>query len=247
MCAGAAPALLDAVGPVPAGGRLLDVGTGTGTVAGAAAARGWAATGSDGAESMLAIARREHQGVEFELGDVLALPNADDSFDAIVGNFSVNHTADPRRAVAELVRVAKPGAPIAFTTWGRPSALVPLWQRVIDESGAARVPVDRILAELDFQRSEAGLLALLADGGAEPVEVVEIEWEFAIAPEGLWAAAPAGVAVVGPIYRAADESTRAAMRTAYDRAASELVAEDDLLHVASSAWLAFGRAPRTAS
>jgi 2-polyprenyl-3-methyl-5-hydroxy-6-metoxy-1,4-benzoquinol methylase len=41
LCAGPVDAVLDAVEPRPAGGVLLDVGTGTGTLARAAAARGW--------------------------------------------------------------------------------------------------------------------------------------------------------------------------------------------------------------
>jgi len=60
--------LLDAVG-VSTGTSLLDVATGTGHVAAAAAARGAHAVGIDISEEMLARARARYDGVEFALGD----------------------------------------------------------------------------------------------------------------------------------------------------------------------------------
>ena len=68
--------LLDAarVGP---GMRVLDVATGPGHVAAAAAARGAEPVGVDIAEGMLAVARRDHPQLDFRPGDAEALPFAD--------------------------------------------------------------------------------------------------------------------------------------------------------------------------
>jgi ubiquinone/menaquinone biosynthesis C-methylase UbiE len=98
--------LLDAVG-VGAGTSVLDVATGTGHVAGAAAARGAHAVGVDISEEMLARARRLYDGVEFVLGDAEELAFEDDAFDAAVAAFLLHHVPSPERVVTELARVAR--------------------------------------------------------------------------------------------------------------------------------------------
>jgi ubiquinone/menaquinone biosynthesis C-methylase UbiE len=98
--------LLDAV-DVRAGTSLLDVATGTGHVAGAAAARGAHAVGMDISEEMLGRARRLYDGVEFALGDAEELAFADGAFDAAVAAFLLHHVPSPERVVAELARVAR--------------------------------------------------------------------------------------------------------------------------------------------
>ena len=98
--------LLDAVG-VRAGTSLLDVATGTGHVAAAAAARGAHVVGVDISEEMLARARRLHDGVEFALGDAEELAFEEDAFDAAVAAFLLHHVPSPERVVAELARVAR--------------------------------------------------------------------------------------------------------------------------------------------
>ncbi|WP_347882096.1 class I SAM-dependent methyltransferase [Amnibacterium sp. CER49] len=71
LCAGAVPALLDAAGAPASGASLLDAGTGPGTVAAAALARGWAVTALDPSPAMLARAARNAPGVALVEG---ALP-----------------------------------------------------------------------------------------------------------------------------------------------------------------------------
>jgi len=98
--------LLDAVG-VRAGTSLLDVATGTGHVAGAAAARGARGVGVDISEEMLARARRLYHGVEFALGDAEELAFEGHAFDAAVAAFLLHHVPSPERVLGELARVAR--------------------------------------------------------------------------------------------------------------------------------------------
>jgi SAM-dependent methyltransferase len=98
--------LLDAVG-VRACTSLLDVATGTGHVAGAAAARGAHGVGVDISEEMLARARRLYDGVEFALSDAEELAFEDDAFDVAVAAFLLHHVPSPERVVSELARVAR--------------------------------------------------------------------------------------------------------------------------------------------
>jgi len=112
-------ALLDAVGGGP-GVRLLDVASGPGYVAAAAAARGAIASGVDFSAPMVAEAAKRYPKIEFRHGDAEALPFGDASFDAVTMNFGLLHLAHPDRALAEAQRVLRPGGRFAFTVWAKP-------------------------------------------------------------------------------------------------------------------------------
>lgn len=112
--------LLDAVAVKP-GTKLLDVATGPGYVAAAAARRGATAIGMDFAAAMVAQARGRYPEVEFKEGDAEKLPFPDASFDAVTVSFGMLHFGAPERALAEAHRVLRPGGKIAFTVWAPPS------------------------------------------------------------------------------------------------------------------------------
>jgi len=112
-------ALLDIVGAAP-GVRLLDVASGPGYVAAAAAARGALAVGVDFSAAMVAAAAKKYPDVEFRLGDAENLPFDEASFDAVTMNFGLLHLAHPDRALAEACRVLRPGGRFAFTVWAKP-------------------------------------------------------------------------------------------------------------------------------
>ncbi len=115
----AAGPLLDAVAAGP-GTRLLDVASGPGELAAAAAARGAAATGVDFAAAMVAKARERHPDLEFREGDAEALPFEDGGFDAVTCSFGLLHFPEPDKAIAEAHRVLASGGRYAFTVWSTP-------------------------------------------------------------------------------------------------------------------------------
>jgi demethylmenaquinone methyltransferase/2-methoxy-6-polyprenyl-1,4-benzoquinol methylase len=107
---------------VPAGGRVLDVATGTGAVAFTFARRTRAAEiiGLDFCAPMIEAAQAKVAagagiagGVTasptFVVGDVLALPYPDATFDAVTISFGLRNVADIPRALAEIRRVLRPG------------------------------------------------------------------------------------------------------------------------------------------
>ena len=117
------------------GGRALDVATGTGDLAVELASRvapGGEVVGSDFSEGMLAVARRKAPELRWELGNALALPYEDGSFDAATVGFGARNFSDLDRGLAEMARVVRLGGRVVvleITTPSRPplSVFFSLW------------------------------------------------------------------------------------------------------------------------
>lgn len=104
-----------------AGWRVLDVATGSGNAALAAARRGCEVVGSDFVPALLERGRiraeAEHLSVKFVEGDAEQLPFPDASFDAVISIYGVMFAPHHQRAASELVRVCRPGGRIALACW----------------------------------------------------------------------------------------------------------------------------------
>ncbi|MGE0210208.1 MAG: methyltransferase domain-containing protein [Parvibaculaceae bacterium] len=119
------------------GARLLDIGCGTGRLAIRAAGLfrnqpGVEAFGIDATPEMVALARRraaeEGSSARFEVGIGEALPFEDGSLDAVTSSYFFHHLPPEakREALAEMLRVAKPGGRIVITDYGRPRGFLGL-------------------------------------------------------------------------------------------------------------------------
>jgi SAM-dependent methyltransferase len=177
--------------------RLLDIACGSGFAAHLAWRRGAVVAGLDAAEALVKIARARTPGGNFQIGDMFALPFADDSFEVATSFNGIWKGCEG--ALSEARRVLVPGGRLGLTFWGRFEnlGLMPYFLKVIELSppthGAAsmeqgdtgrRGVVEEMLATTGFEIVERGT-----------VEVVN-EWpDVATAVRALASAGPSFPAV----------------------------------------------------
>jgi SAM-dependent methyltransferase len=100
-------------------GRVLDAGCGTGQISLPLAARGYEIRGLDISAAMIAIAGAKvspEWRASYGVGDVRRICEPDACFDAAVVSKLFQHIEDWQKACRELIRVLRPGSPIAQIT-----------------------------------------------------------------------------------------------------------------------------------
>lgn len=140
-------------------GRVLDVGCGTGVLAGRLAKEGYEVTGLDPSQGMLHVMAETEPEVTGVRGDGAELPFGDAEFDVVTTVAALHHIAEPEAVHATLVemaRVTRPGGRIVV--WDH-NPRNPYWRSLMK-----RVPQDdgseRLIPEEEVVRG-------LRDGGAE--------------------------------------------------------------------------------
>ena len=214
--------MLDAA-HVARGTRLLDVASGPGVIAAAAAARGADVSGLDFSAAMVAEAKRRHPGIAFREGDAEALSFDAGSFDAVVMNFGLLHLARPDTAIAEAHRVLRRGGRYALTVWAPPEEAVGfgLVLAAVTEFGNPDVPLPegppffRFSDQAEFRRT-------LDHAGFSDVQVrtLTLTWRLSASDAVFDAISRGGVrtaAVLRAQTPATLESIRAAVRQGVER------------------------------
>lgn len=113
-----------AVAPV-VGERVLDLAAGTGASSVAFARTGAEIVAADFSPGMIAEGRRRHGGIpnlSFVEADATNLPFADAEFDAVTMSFGLRNVDGPKRALAELLRVTKPGGRLVICEFSHPQS-----------------------------------------------------------------------------------------------------------------------------
>ncbi|MFI6015827.1 class I SAM-dependent methyltransferase [Streptomyces sp. NPDC051243] len=240
LCAHTVPRLLDAaeVGP---GVRLLDVGTGPGTVAAAACARGAKVTAVDAEPTMVELAAQAAPTADVRVATLPQLPFTDGEFDAVAANFVLNHVGRPKLALTELRRVLRPGGCVALTIWAAPPAAgQALLGRAIQAAGAVRPPhlPTGLAPEDDFPRDENGLCGLMHAAGLRDAVCETLRWEHRAGAEEWWSGPAAGIAFGGQMVRSQPPRVRAEIKRHFDLFSAEFADEDGVLTLPHAALLA---------
>ncbi|HEV7166676.1 MAG TPA: demethylmenaquinone methyltransferase [Micrococcaceae bacterium] len=122
--------VVDAVDAKP-GQRVLDVAAGTGTSSEPYADAGVAVVACDFSVGMLKVGKRRRPDIDFIAGDATNLPFADNSFDATTISFGLRNVSEPQKALAEMLRVTKPGGTLVIAEFSQPT--IALWRTMYTE------------------------------------------------------------------------------------------------------------------
>jgi SAM-dependent methyltransferase len=238
----AAAPLLDAAG-VSIGARVLDVGTGPGVVAGAAAARGATVTAVDAEPSMIEAAARNVPGLDVRLAVLPDLPLPDGEFDAVTGNFVIHATGDPAAVLAELRRVLRPGGRLALTCWNDPAPpVLGIAREAIDAAGVTWPP-DVPVAPFHPYSSPGAFAGLLAAAGFAETAAQLLTWEHRTDPEQWWDVYRSSVGSAGAVIARQDDATIERIKAEFGRLAARYDTGDGKIALPAVAVLATGIRP----
>lgn len=232
---------------VPNSGRILDVGSGTGSLAFEIALRrnSVRVTGIDPSDEYVAFATSRNsfvERVEFQKGDAQALQFADRTFAASVSLLVFNFIPDAAKALRELRRVTQPKGRISAAVWdygGRMMMLRTFWE--------AAASVDPAVEKRDERHMrlcrEGELSALWRQGGLEAVreKPLEITMRFSSFAD-YWDPFLLGQGPAGAYVRAMPDSGRQALREALKlRLAPE--SETESFELPARVWAVTGSVP----
>lgn len=166
--------------------QFFEIGVGTGRIALPIAQRGYAYTGVDISERMLAELRRKIEGTSYQLflqqADATSLPFTNNTFDVALTVHVLHLIPDWQLALAEIRRVLKPTGTFLYTH-GRTRSSNPC----DIEFNQARLEFysqwRSILASYGFQPSgyganEAEVLAVLQEQGATVETIIAAQWQI---------------------------------------------------------------------
>lgn len=111
-----------AIDPHP-GDRILDLAAGTGTSSASIAKSGATVIAADFSPGMIEVGRKKFgriRNMQFVEADATNLPFKDDEFDATTISFGLRNVVEPKKAIAEMFRVTRPGGRIVICEFSTP-------------------------------------------------------------------------------------------------------------------------------
>jgi 2-polyprenyl-3-methyl-5-hydroxy-6-metoxy-1,4-benzoquinol methylase len=232
-----------ALAAVAAGRQVLDVGSGPGELAASAAALGADTVGIDVAPSMVRRAALANPSIPFRVGSFEAIPAGEGTFDAVVGNFVLNHVGRPEVALAEACRVLRPGGWLALSSWDAPSRNR-LLGLIVDAAAAVDAPPPGLPQGPTNFRTDEELRAMFEGAGFVDVGISHIMFEAAVSDSGtLWTGVLDSAVRIRPLVMDQPPGVQAAIREAFDRLAEVHRRPGGQLAIPVSVQVTRGRRP----
>jgi ubiquinone/menaquinone biosynthesis C-methylase UbiE len=119
------------------GAKVLDVGSGTGVAADAAASAipAGLVVGADMSVEMLRVATRARPGLRLIAAEAIQLPFRDGTFDAVLANFVLHEFTRYDTALFDLIRVLRPGGTLAASVWRtEEDELSRTWRTLVEQT-----------------------------------------------------------------------------------------------------------------
>jgi SAM-dependent methyltransferase len=238
------------IGPLLNAARLksgmtfLDIASGPGYVAAAAAKRGATVLGVDFSAAMVAHARQLHVGIDFREGDAERLPLGNGLFDAAAMNFGILHLGQPQAALAEAFRVLRSGARFAFSVWTKPEESIGfgIVLRAVELHGEPRVELPEGPPFFRYSDPEECTNGLLVAGFESPtVTKVSQTWRLP-AEDGLFNAMKDSTVRTAGLLRAQKPTVLKKIRAAM-RLELEKYTKGDIVELPMPALIASGVKP----
>jgi SAM-dependent methyltransferase len=228
---------------VPPGAAWADIGCGTGVLTAAVlgACAPSCVVGIDTAEAFLRTAEAQVRDprASFRKGDMQAIPEGDDVFDAAVSGLVLNFVADSSQAVAEMARVVRSGGLVGSYVWDYGDGMT-----FLREFWKAAAELDPRAAELDegvrfpLTRRD-GLAETFAAAALDAIETAALELPTHFADfDDFWSPFLGGVGAAPSYVASLDAEAQERLRQSL---AARLPREaDGSIRLTARAWAARG-------
>ena len=241
-----APRLVDFT-ELPERGRMLDVGSGTGSLAFVIAERksDTHVLGIDPSKEYVAYATSRNpfpDRVAFAVGDAQQVEFPDGSFDAILSSLVINFIPDTKKALFELRRVTNPGGKLSAAVWDYGAGM-----QMLRTFWDAAVEIDPEAGKVDENRMplcrEGELSALWRQAGLENVheQPIDLTMRFESFAD-YWDPFLLGQGPAGAYVRRLDRNKLPALRKEIKRRLS-LSTEDTPVVLSARVWSVRGIVP----
>jgi ubiquinone/menaquinone biosynthesis C-methylase UbiE len=175
---------------VKPGTRVLDVGTGTGVVARAAAEAAGpdgSVTGIDQSMAMLRHANADRNGAGFAAATAIDLPFRDATFDVVLASFVLSHFARYETALFDMLRVLKPGGRFGVTSWAvGEDEFSRAWAEVAEQFAEREILADARARSMPWAEAfgdPARLKDALHEAGVRDIQIDKRDYRFDMTAE----------------------------------------------------------------